>query len=63
MPPPALFLYGDRSPAVPKEGIPEVAAANRRAKIVEIADAGHMIPWDNLAAFLRQIRAFGNPGV
>jgi N-formylmaleamate deformylase len=55
---PTLFLYGEESPMVPDAAIEEVAAANPKAEIVGIPDAGHMIPWDNLQRFLAEVRRF-----
>jgi N-formylmaleamate deformylase len=56
--PPVLCMYGGKSPAVPESATAEIAAANPRAKIVRVPDAGHMIPWDNLSGFLSETRQF-----
>jgi N-formylmaleamate deformylase len=56
--PPLLFVYGQESPVVTEAGAAEVAAANPAAEIVEIAGAGHMIPWENLEDFVQACRAF-----
>ena len=56
--PPVLLMYGGKSPAVLESAIEEIAAANPRAKIARVPDAGHMIPWDNLSGFLSDTRRF-----
>lgn len=58
VPPPVLFLYGGTSPAVTREGVDEVRAANQAAEIVELRRAGHMLPWDDLGGFLAAVREF-----
>jgi len=56
--PPALFMYGAQSPVVTEEALVEVRAVNPAIDLVAVADAGHMIPWDNLDAFLAETRSF-----
>lgn len=56
--PPLLFLWGGQSPAVNADSAAEVAAANPAARIVELARAGHMLPWDDLDGFLAAVRRF-----
>lgn len=56
--PPLLFVYGEESPVVPRSGLEEIAATNPAAEIVGVPSAGHMIPWDNLPAFLDEVRRF-----
>jgi N-formylmaleamate deformylase len=56
--PPVLFVYGEESPVITAEGLAEVRAENPDAEIAGIADAGHMIPWENLADFLAVLRRF-----
>jgi N-formylmaleamate deformylase len=56
--PPALFLWGGRSPAVDAAAVAEVAAANPAAEVVCLADAGHMLPWDDLEGFAAAVRRF-----
>jgi N-formylmaleamate deformylase len=58
MPPPVAFIYGDDSPVVTRESLPEVAATNPRAELVGIPNAGHMIPFDNLSDFVAQVLDF-----
>jgi N-formylmaleamate deformylase len=56
--PPLLFVYGEQSPVVTPEGLADVRAANPAAEVVGIRDAGHMIPWENLADFVTAVRHF-----
>jgi N-formylmaleamate deformylase len=56
--PPALFMYGAESNVVAESATAEVRAANPSAEIVRIPDAGHVIPWDNLAAFEHEVLRF-----
>jgi N-formylmaleamate deformylase len=58
VPAPALFVYGLESPVVPESALAEVRSANPGAEVVGIPKAGHMIPWDNLPAFLEAVRRF-----
>jgi N-formylmaleamate deformylase len=58
VPPPVLFLYGARSPAVPAGSMAEVCAANPAAEVVELPAAGHMLPWDDLEGFVGAVREF-----
>jgi N-formylmaleamate deformylase len=54
---PGLFVYGERTHAVPAAALEELRASNDRLTFVEVPDTGHMIPFENLPAFLEQIRA------
>jgi N-formylmaleamate deformylase len=56
--PPVLFMYGLESPVVTAEGAAEIRRLNPRLEYVGIPGAGHMIPWDNLDAFLAETRRF-----
>lgn len=56
--PPALFLWGGESPAVDASSAAEAAEANPAAEVVELPNAGHMLPWDDLDGFLAAVRAF-----
>jgi N-formylmaleamate deformylase len=56
VPEPVTFVYGGDSPMVTAEGAAEAARRNPRARQVRVPDAGHMIPWDNLAGFVEAIR-------
>lgn len=56
--PPALFLWGGESPAVDASAAAEAAEANPAAEVVELPNAGHMLPWDDLDGFLAAVRAF-----
>jgi N-formylmaleamate deformylase len=55
---PVLFVYGEESPVVTPAGLADVVAANPRAQVRGIRDAGHMIPWENLDDFLEVVTAF-----
>jgi N-formylmaleamate deformylase len=56
VPAPAAFIYGGASPVVTADGAAEAAAANPSATVHAVAGAGHMIPWDEHAAFLAVAR-------
>lgn len=58
LPPPLLFVYGMESPVIDAAGLAEVRAANPAAEVAGIADAGHMIPWENLQDFVAVVRDF-----
>ena len=58
--PPALLLYGDRSPVVTAEDAALLSRVNPRAEVVAVPDSGHMIPWDNLAQTVAEIERFGS---
>jgi N-formylmaleamate deformylase len=55
---PVAFLYGEDSPVVTGAAIEEVREANPAAELVGIPAAGHMVPWDNLDAFVAATRSF-----
>lgn len=57
---PAAFIRGGDSPVVTEAGAAEAARANPDATQHVIADAGHMVPWDQPAAFLAELRAILN---
>jgi N-formylmaleamate deformylase len=56
--PPALLLYGASSPVVTAEDAATLRQVNPRAEVVAVADAGHMIPWDNLPQTVTDIEGF-----
>ena len=56
--PPVLFMYGGDSPVVPESALAEITETRPDVEIARIAGAGHMIPWDNTADFLRETRRF-----
>jgi N-formylmaleamate deformylase len=60
--PPTLFVWAGAAPVVGAAGAAEVAAANPQAEVVELAGAGHMLPWDDLGGFLRIVRRFLEQG-
>jgi N-formylmaleamate deformylase len=47
-----VLLYGDRSPVVTAADAEELLERNPTARAVVVADAGHMLPWNALDAFL-----------
>ena len=48
---PALLIYGAKSPVVPEDAARELASANPSVEIRAVANAGHMVPWDNETGF------------
>ncbi len=54
--PPVAFVYGLISPMVTEEGAAEASVSNPSAKVLGVAEAGHMIPWDNLEGFVEAVR-------
>lgn len=52
----AAFVYGARSPVVPEAELAALRAARPDATFVPVADAGHMISWDNLAGAVAAVR-------
>jgi N-formylmaleamate deformylase len=56
--PPALLLYGDKSPVVTADDVEELMAANRRAQVTGVSGCGHMVPWDNLEEMATCIDTF-----
>jgi N-formylmaleamate deformylase len=56
--PPVLFMYGGDSPVVPESALPEITETRPDVEVVRIPGAGHMIPWDNTADFLRETRRY-----
>lgn len=61
VPSPALFIWGGDSPVVGPDVADELQAANPNARIVEQPGAGHMLPWDDLDAFVGLVRGFLDP--
>jgi N-formylmaleamate deformylase len=63
IPTPTSLLYGQTSTVITAVGAREARAANERAMIFEVANAGHMVPWDNLPGFLAALdRALAHLG-
>jgi len=58
--PPALLLYGDRSPVVTAADAALLREVNPRADVVAVADSGHMVPWDNLDQTATEIAGFAS---
>lgn len=48
---PAWLVRGADSPVVPAAAAAELAAANPDVPILAVAQAGHMVPWDNYRPF------------
>lgn len=48
---PALLIYGENSPVVSGDGARELARANPAIEMRAVAEAGHMVPWDNKSGF------------
>ena len=57
---PALVICGTHDVISPVEEMKGIAEKMPRAQFVEIADAGHMTPLENAAAFHRAVRSFRN---
>jgi N-formylmaleamate deformylase len=55
--PPVALIRGGDSPVVTEVGAAEAARANPRATQHTIAGAGHMVPWDETALFVAELRA------
>ncbi|HMJ33514.1 MAG TPA: alpha/beta hydrolase [Baekduia sp.] len=56
VPAPTALIYGGASPVVTADGVREAAAANPAATVHEVRGAGHMVPWDELDAFMAVVR-------
>jgi N-formylmaleamate deformylase len=56
VPAPTALIYGGASPVVTAEGAREAAEANPAATLHEVPGAGHMVPWDELDAFMAIVR-------
>lgn len=52
-----VLVRGGESPVVTEAGASELAAANSAAPLRTIDGAGHMVPWDEPAAFLAELRS------
>ena len=55
--PPVTLLYGARSRMVTGADARRLAELAPKAGIIAVPDAGHMVPWDNLPAFLAAVDA------
>jgi N-formylmaleamate deformylase len=49
---PALLVRGEDSHVVPPAAADELRSANPTIDVIDVPEAGHMVPWDNLAGFL-----------
>lgn len=56
VPRPTTLVYGADSPVVDAAGAKEAASANSGARLVEVADAGHMVFWDAPERALTAVR-------
>jgi N-formylmaleamate deformylase len=55
---PSLLITAERGDVVREEEAAEMQALAPSLQHLRVADAGHMIPWDNLPGFLGAIRPF-----
>jgi N-formylmaleamate deformylase len=55
---PTLLVAAERGDVVRDEDIAECKTLSPGLQAVRVPDAGHMIPWDNLAGFLAAVRPF-----
>lgn len=55
---PTLFVYGTDSLMVTADDVRQLAETNPRAELAGVEGAGHMVPWDELDAFLAAVRPF-----
>lgn len=56
--PPALLLYGEKSPVVTESDAGTLEQVNPRATLRSVAGCGHMVPWDNLDDTTTEIESF-----
>ena len=56
VPGPAAFISGGESPVVTEQGAADARAANPDAAYCVVPAAGHMVPWDNHADFINELR-------
>ncbi len=55
---PTLVLIGDRDKTVPRRCAEELVAGIPNAQLMEVADAGHALPFDQPEAFIEHVLAF-----
>lgn len=53
---PVLLVVGAESPVVPAEAIADLRRDQRDIEVITVPEAGHMVPWDNLPAFLSAVQ-------
>lgn len=58
---PTLLVRGAESPVVTEAGARELAALRPDITIENVAAAGHMVPWDNMAGFFDAVLPFLTP--
>tara|TARA_B100000686_G_C16665653_1_gene903456 strand:+ start:440 stop:1240 length:801 start_codon:yes stop_codon:yes gene_type:complete len=57
-----LLIYAEKGGTVTEEDADEIVTAIPNARCQRIKGVGHMIPWDDLEAFLCAVRAFVEEG-
>jgi len=55
---PTLLMSAERGDVIREEDEAEIRGLNPAIQTIRVADAGHMIPWDNLPSFLAAVRPF-----
>jgi N-formylmaleamate deformylase len=55
---PGMFMIGERTHGITAEGLEEIRASSPNLEIVVVPDTGHMVPFENLEAFLTHTRRF-----
>jgi N-formylmaleamate deformylase len=55
---PTLLMSAERGDVIREEDEAEIRGLNPAIQTIRVADAGHMIPWDNLPGFLAAVRPF-----
>lgn len=55
---PALFVQAGRGDTVRDDEAAEIARLNPAIRMVKIEDSGHMIPWENMPAFMQACMEF-----
>ena len=55
------LIRGADSPVVTSADVDELERRNPDVPVISVADAGHMVPWDNLSGFVDALRALVGP--
>jgi N-formylmaleamate deformylase len=55
---PGMFMIGELTHGITAEGLEEITRTNPNLEVVVVPDTGHMVPFENLDAFLAQLRRF-----
>ena len=53
-----FLIYAEKGGTVTEEDAAEIVGAIRDARQIRIGGVGHMIPWDDLSAFVAAVRGF-----